>query len=278
MINNLSITILVDNHSPDNARGTEHGLSFWIEADGFRLLFDTGQSDLMFDNGALSGSDPAQADALVLSHGHYDHTGGVARLLELRQDLPIYCHPGVVIPRYSRQHDGSMKPVGISRPAAMELMRREQLIRWVNTPCYLADGIGCTGSIPRRTLFEDTGGAFYLDPGGVHHDPIDDDLSLWIETPAGVVVITGCCHSGIVNTLSHIRHSAGCRSFHRIIGGLHLVNATEKRMDATIDYLRTEQWNFMVPCHCTGERAVEAFRREFPGRVEQGHAGMVIRY
>ncbi len=276
MIKNLSITILVDNHSPDNTRGTEHGLSFWIEADGFRLLFDTGQSNLMFDNGVLSGCDPAHADALVLSHGHYDHTGGVARLLELRQDLPIYCHPGVLIPRYSRRHEGSMKPVGISRPAAMELMRREQSIRWVNSSRYLADGIGCTGVLSRTTAFEDTGGDFFLDPLGKQSDLIEDDLSLWIETTDGVVVITGCCHSGIVNTLSCVRQITGCRSFHRIIGGLHLVNATEKRIDATIGYLRTEQWDSMVPCHCTGTVAVEALRREFSGRVEQGYAGMVI--
>ncbi|MBN1758042.1 MAG: MBL fold metallo-hydrolase [Chitinispirillaceae bacterium] len=277
MIKDLSVTILVDNRASENGAGTEHGLSLWIEADGFRLLFDTGQSDLMFRNGQLAGIDPAEADVLVLSHGHYDHTGGVGSLLELRKDLPVYCHPGVVIPRYSRQSDGCMKPVGMSRSSAMALMNREKNIIWVTRPQYITGHIGIVGVIPRTTDFEDTGGAFFGDPSGQSADPIEDDTSLWIETVRGIVVVTGCCHSGIVNTLLRIRQITGNNQFYRIIGGFHLVNAARSRLDATVAYLQAERWDRMVPCHCTGEVAMRYLEQYFPDRMEAGFAGKEIR-
>ena len=277
MIDQLSITVLVDNRAGENGIGTEHGLSLWIEADGYKLLFDTGQSDLLFRNAKLLKIDPTSADALVLSHGHYDHTGGLARLLEISPVMQVHCHPAVVVPRYSRKDDGSMKPVGISRASALTLMRNEKAIYWTAGPRYITDHIGITGVIPRKTAFEDTGGAFYSDPEGNCSDAIDDDIAIWIETVKGIVVIVGCCHSGIINTISRISAITDGTTLHGLVGGLHLVNAHEKRLEATIAALANYEWTFMMPCHCTDNNAMKRFRREFPERVEPGFAGKVHR-
>jgi len=121
MIGNLNITILVDNQSSKAELHSEHGLSLWIEADDKRILFDTGQSEMLIRNAKVLGIDLRTADTLVLSHGHYDHTGGVAAVLDLNPEISVYCHPGVFMPRYSRQPDGKMKPVGINAKASNDL-------------------------------------------------------------------------------------------------------------------------------------------------------------
>lgn len=231
MIRNLSITILVDNQSNRPELHKEHGLSFWIEADDRHILFDTAQSDIIFSNAETLGIDLRSTDTLVLSHGHYDHTGGVAGVLDLNPGISVYCHPGIFIPRYSRQPDGKMKLVGINASASRALNKTFDKIHWINEPGTISEDIGMTGTIPRVSDFEDTGGAFYLDQEAKSPDPINDDLSLWFRTINGIVVVTGCCHSGIVNTLEYVKKITKQDVVHEVIGGLHLLNALQDRLE-----------------------------------------------
>ncbi|MBN1574929.1 MAG: MBL fold metallo-hydrolase [Chitinispirillaceae bacterium] len=278
MIKNLAVTILVDNRSEDPRLIAEHGLSLRIEADDRRILFDAGQSDIFINNAETLGIDLRSAETLVLSHGHYDHTGGVARMLELNPSLQVYCHPGIFIPRYSRQADGGMRPIGLSKTTADALHRCVDTIHWVSRPVFLTEDIGVTGPIPRLTAFEDTGGAFYLDPEAKSPDPIDDDCAMWFITNQGVTVITGCCHSGLVNTLAHIRSITGSLPITIIIGGFHLLHASAERIEATCDYLQSAGVGKIVPCHCTGEGAVECMERRFGGEVvERGRVGAIVK-
>lgn len=272
----VKVTILVDNHAGEGLLA-EHGLSMWIEADGKRVLFDTGQGALEF-NARVLGVDLGEADALVLSHGHYDHTGGIPGALRVARNVEIFYHPGVARDRYAIR-DGKARPIRMPREAvaAMEKSPSERL-RPVQRPVMVSDRIGLTGPIPRATAFEDTGGPFFLDPEGKSPDPIEDDFALWVRTDDGLVVCAGCAHAGIVNTLDYIRGLAGGARVRAVIGGMHLMEADPRRMTETVAALGVLPPDLLVPCHCTGEKAVEALTEAFGERVTPGAAGMAFRF
>jgi len=274
MLSTLAITLLVDNAPGRPGLGVEHGLSLWIEADDRRILFDTGQSDLVVRNATALGIDLRTADTIVLSHGHYDHTGGLAAVLPLCPDAEIYGHPGILVPRYSRQPDGRMKPIGAPPEARSALRGTHNTVHWITRLTTLDADTGITGPIPRLTAFEDTGGAFYLDAEGKEPDPIDDDLAMWFRTRLGLVVVTGCCHAGLVNTLTYVRSLTGEITLHTVLGGFHLVNATAERIDATCDHLQSACVERIVPCHCTGDRATDRFEERFGRTVMRAGVGL----
>ncbi len=273
MIQKLTITILVDNNSVNPQLASEHGLSIWIEADDFRFLFDTGQSDSLIQNAEMLGIDLSTADALVLSHGHYDHTGGIVEVLNLNPGITVYCHPGVFVPRYSRQPDGTMKPVGMTPEASDALHKKNNFLHWVSGPTLISADIGITSQVPRITAFEDTGGAFYLDAEAMLPDMIDDDLAMWIRTESGIVIITGCCHSGLVNTLKYIEKLSDVSEIHTVIGGFHLLHASPERMKKTCDYLQSKKIARLVSCHCTGENAAKYLQKQCGEKLVSGAVG-----
>lgn len=275
MIRTLSATLLIDDSPGNPGLLTEHGLSFWIEADGHRILFDTGQSDALQHNARALGIDLAAADAVVLSHGHYDHTGGLSSVMKLNPAAPVYCHPDVAVPRYSLRPDAMAHSIGMPSESCTALFKSGR-VRRVSGPTYLSAGIGITGMIPRVSAFEDTGGAFFLDPEAKKPDAIEDDQSMWIEISQGIVIIAGCCHSGIVNTVAHIETVRPAVKIHAIIGGLHLLNASANRLEATVEALAKRSPDVMVPCHCTGAAAIEALQLSLGGSVKHGGVGMVI--
>ena len=271
------ITILVDNRGAPGLV-TEHGLSLHIRTAGHNLLFDTGQSDACTINSRILGLDLGEIDAIVLSHGHYDHTGGLAQVLGLARRAEMYCHPAAVSPRYAVR-DHQPKPLHMPRPSMAALDRLpEERLHWVQQSMQLAATIGLSGPIPRQTACEDTGGPFFLDTGGQRPDPIDDDLALWIDTPTGLVVCVGCAHAGLVNTLVQVQRLTGGRPIRAVIGGFHLLSANERRLRATIDALRTLAPEAIIPCHCTGEAAVAALSAAFGERCHPGHAGLRCQY
>jgi 7,8-dihydropterin-6-yl-methyl-4-(beta-D-ribofuranosyl)aminobenzene 5'-phosphate synthase len=249
----------------------------WIEADDRRILFDTGQSDILNHNSEVLGIDLRAASTMVLSHGHYDHIGGVAAVRDLNPEISVYCHPGVFMPRYSRQPDGKRKPVGINAKASNDLYKIIDRIHWVNEPSYITGDIGITGPIPRLSDFEDTGGSFFLDPEAQRPDPISDDLALWFKTTKGIVVVTGCCHSGIVNTLEHIQTIAGQKNILAVLGGLHLLNASLERLEKTCEYLKHTETGKIYPCH-SGENVIEFLRTQFGCRIIVGNVGACFQF
>lgn len=276
MLSHFSVTILIDSFTKNNDLFTEHGFSVWIEADDKRILFDTGQSDILVHNAAKLGIDLSSADALVLSHGHYDHIGGVASILSLEPSIPVYCHSAIFSPHHSRKPDGLIKPIGVSinKQSSDSLHKIIDSINWVDSPAYLTSDIGITGSIPRNSLFEDTGGAFFLDCEGRKTDPIEDDLAMWFRTVHGIYVITGCSHSGLINTLMHILTINKGESIHAVIGGFHLLNATSYRIEKTCDYIKSTGIEQIVPCHCTGTDAIEILKERLGSKILNCYAGI----
>lgn len=264
--------MLVDNRAVGDL-SAEHGFALWIRAGTERVLFDTGQGGALAKNARALGVDLSRTERLVLSHGHYDHTGGIPVVIAAVPAVSVYCHPGAAVFRYSVRN-GEPKSIRIP-DASLEALAGlpEQRFHPVENAVSLGKDVGCAAPIPRIETAEDPGGPFYLDARGKTPDPIEDDLVLWIRTPRGLVVCLGCGHAGLRNTLKHVlRQNPGTR-IRAVIGGLHLVHADPVRIERTARYLKRLAPERVISCHCTGERAENALREALGPAFTQGAAG-----
>ncbi len=260
----LRITTLVENTAAGKCLLGEHGLSFWIEYNGKRILFDSGQSGHVLRSNAVHlGIDLTTVDAIVLSHGHFDHTGGLADVLKIAKDTPIFAHPAAMTPKFSRHADSSVHEIGISQPT-LEKLRDWDTLNLASGSIEVFPGFHLTGEIPRDTDFEDVGGAFFQDRHCYTPDPLRDDQAAYIDTPSGLIVILGCAHSGVINTLRHIQKLTKKRHINTVVGGMHLVNASPRRLENTITGLKKIAVKSLRPAHCTGFAATARIWHEFP--------------
>ncbi|PSH03419.1 MAG: MBL fold metallo-hydrolase [Acidobacteria bacterium] len=277
MINELKITAIVENTAGVSDAPGEWGLALWIEADDHRILCDTGQGHTLLQNARLLGIDVASAEALVISHGHYDHTGGIAALLEGGFHGKLYIHPAALNAKYRQQETPPHRYIGIPAVSKQALQLRPPDIVDCVRPVEIAPGILVTGEIPRRTTYEDISAGFYLDEDCTQPDPLIDDQSLLIETRRGWVLITGCGHSGLINTLSYAKELIGNRRIVAVIGGLHLFQASAERIKTTAEKLRDFGVELIAPCHCTGFEATGLLHKYFDGRVVALQAGLTTK-
>ena len=270
---NVRLTVIVENTAERRGLLAEHGLAYWIEFGPQKVLFDCGQGVVLASNAYKLEVPLHTADAIVLSHGHYDHTGGLDEALRNNLRCAVFAHPEVLTPRFARGDNGAVKEIGI--PYSSERAMRQRLDLWVKTekPTTVVDGLTATGPIPRVTDFEDTGGPFFLDRDFRQPDPIADDQALFFETDGGTVVLLGCAHAGVINTLRYIHTITDDRPIHAVLGGMHLVDASPERMSRTIEELRRLGVKCLGPAHCTGGAAVVALWSAFPGRCITCHVG-----
>lgn len=271
----MAITILVD----DQAGGgltAEHGLALWIEVQGRHILFDTGQGGALLPNARVLGIDLATVDAIVLSHGHYDHAGGLASVLPLAASAQVYHHPAALKERYSLKSVNAT-PVGMPDASlrALAAVAGDRL-HAVSKPTLLWPGIGVTGRIDRDQRFEQRGGEFSDDPAGHRSDAFDDDMALWVVTPQGLLVFTGCGHAGLNNTVRQSLRQSSAGRLRMVVGGFHLGMADNDRIEKTAGMLASYEPCLVVPCHCTGERAVKALRGQLGDHLMPGVAGSGI--
>ncbi len=196
MIRNLTITAIVENTAGVFDLAGEWGLALWIEADQHRILCDTGQGHSLRQNAELMAIDLTSVEALVVSHGHSDHTGGIAALMAAGFRGKTYVHPAALNPKYQREKNSPPRAKGIPQASREALLARASDIIESSGPVEIAPGILVTGAIPRRTSYENVADPFFLDEQCTQPDPLVDDQALVIETPQGLVVITGCGHAG----------------------------------------------------------------------------------
>ena len=250
------ITVLVENTAGGRGLLAEHGLSFWIEFGSRRILFDTGQSAVLFHNAQVLGIDVSTVDAVVLSHGHYDHTGGLRKMFEMAPAVPVYLHPQALEPKFACGGERS-REIGMEREMAQTAKQHIDggLGSFTDGPVEIFPGVWATGEIPRGSAFEDTGGPFYRDPNCTQPDELLDDQALVLETPEGLVIVLGCAHAGVVNTLNHVAELFPNRSIQMVLGGMHLVHALPSRINYTIEVLRRYDVQRIGPAHCTGAEA-----------------------
>lgn len=250
---NVRITVLSDNTVNHPGLMGEHGLSFLIERGDKVLLFDTGQGQVLRTNAERLKIDLSRVRNVVLSHGHYDHTGGLKTVLAQGREVSVFAHPEVLGKKLSIRK-GQRRAIGIPWSQA-ELEHAGAVFHLSTEPMDVADGMMTTGQVRRITEFEDVDPAFYVEQDGkVVHDDLMDDLSLIVDTPQGLVLLLGCCHAGVINTLWRVVDLTGTRRFAAVIGGMHLTSAKEKRLHQTIHALRAFDIQRLVPGHCTGLR------------------------
>ena len=273
-MNPLRITVLADDTVAARSARGEHGLCFHIEAGNRRILFDTGQGLVLADNAQALGIDLGAIDTLVLSHGHYDHTGGMPILLAAaRSPVTVHLHPAALDAKYHKT-----RSIGI--PPAARLALDGPNVRLVQSrdPGEVAPSLFRTGEIPRPHPEEALAEVFHLDPAGQTIDPLFDDQSLYFDTPRGTVVLLGCAHAGVIHILEHVQRLTHNRPIHAVIGGMHLGAATPARLQWVIDHLRRIAPRILVPMHCTGSKATAALWTAFPDACRSGGAGAMYEF
>jgi 7,8-dihydropterin-6-yl-methyl-4-(beta-D-ribofuranosyl)aminobenzene 5'-phosphate synthase len=271
------ITVLVENTASGRGLLAEHGLSFWIELGSRRILFDAGQSDILFHNASILGIDLRTAEALVLSHGHYDHVGGLKKALELAPGVQVYLHPRALEAKFACRSEQS-RSIGMERemPQVLDRRIRDGLGSFTTGPVEIFPGVWATGEIPRRSALEDTGGPFYLDPSGTRPDELWDDQALVLETPDSLVVILGCAHAGVINTLDYIAELFPSRPIRTVLGGMHLGRASRARVAHTIMALCGHNVQRIGPPHCTGQEASDGLWDALPDKCFVRNVGTQI--
>lgn len=275
----LRITIICENRSPGGGLLGEHGLAVYLETNGRKILFDTGAGRTLLANAEILGLDFSSLDAIVLSHGHYDHTGGLQPLLEKIGTVSVYAHPDIFIPKYrllEGRSDEQSEYIGLpwsrqsfEKQGAQFYLQRE--------PVDLGAGVLISGEIPRPAGWENPEPYFLQKTAsGFREDHLFDDQALLVDSPAGVVVILGCAHAGLLNTLRHVNSLIGKRQIYAVLGGTHLLNASGEQLTQIMEVLKGYHLQMVAPCHCTGIRATLEFYRAFGERFTFCQAGSVL--
>jgi 7,8-dihydropterin-6-yl-methyl-4-(beta-D-ribofuranosyl)aminobenzene 5'-phosphate synthase len=252
----------------------EWGLSILVEAGDKRILLDTGLSTSAVRNAGNMGIDLSGIDYIVLSHGHADHTGGLWDVLKLTGKVDVIAHPDIWAPKYTRRDsEGKEQYIGVpfSREELESMGARFNLAK---EPVPITEHIMTTGEIPMVTEYEEIENNLFVKENGVLvPDPLADDLALIIDSDFGLVVVTGCAHRGIVNTLCRAQSLTGKELVYAAIGGTHLFRASKDRADKTIKDLKSMGIQRLGVSHCTGYRASAWLFREFGDIFFPNNAG-----
>lgn len=270
------ITILCDNAvGPIAGTIGEHGFSALVEWAGGSLLFDTGSGKGLLPNAQRMNRDLRSVGAVAISHGHHDHTGGLWGLLSVCGEKEILAHPGIFARRYRVKERGEALSIGI--PYDEEFLRG-QGARFSFSDQFreVGPGIFLTGEVPRTTLFEVGDAGLFCDEEGCVEDSIRDDQSLIIRTGRGLVLLLGCCHAGLVNTIEWARETTGVADIHAVIGGTHLGFCGRNQLDETVSALRGYGVRKILGSHCTGFAAAARLHQEFPGCFHPASVGYTI--
>jgi 7,8-dihydropterin-6-yl-methyl-4-(beta-D-ribofuranosyl)aminobenzene 5'-phosphate synthase len=261
----MRLSVLVENESENPDLKSEHGISIWVETANANVLFDTGASSAFAENADRLGIDIARADALVLSHAHADHTGGLATFFERNRTAPVYVGPGITESRFSVRGSGR-RSIGLD-PAVYEA--HVERFRNVSGQTELAPGVGVSVVSHRHDPAPSGNEHLYRKSGEkLQLDPFEEELFLWVEEESGIHVVTGCSHSGIINI---VREASAHGKVLSVTGGFHLKGEDKGRVRdiaAGLSDLET-----VYTGHCTGKDAYRMIRESLGDRAHYASTG-----
>ena len=274
----IRLTCVIDNKClPQSNLVCEHGLCFRIDSDHGTVFFDTGATTTALAHN-LDRLPPAQGpvSGVVLSHAHYDHTGGLALLVSRFPGIPLFASPHIFERRLSGSGD-ALRDIGL--PTTRAMLQRSASLQLDDRPRMVLPGVWTTGEIPNRSEPEGRSPHhFVVEDGTALADPYRDDMSLVLHVTGGLVVVLGCCHAGLLNTLAHVSdHFAG--PILAAVGGTHLIEAVKDYLQHVVEILRHRYGGpKLYVNHCTGDSATAAFVNAFPGSAGPCPAGTVLHF
>jgi 7,8-dihydropterin-6-yl-methyl-4-(beta-D-ribofuranosyl)aminobenzene 5'-phosphate synthase len=273
------VTCLVDNTAElSSGLWAEHGSAYLVETADAKVLFDTGQSgEVLAHNLTVLDKDLTDLSSIVLSHGHYDHTGGLERVLSMCEGAEFVAHPAVFDDRIARDESGGEEFVGM--PFSCQSLASRCHLRLTADPFEVAPGIFTTGQVPRGAGPEPRDPRLQVRDGDrTVIDPLLDDLSLILDTGSGLVVLLGCCHAGLINTLEHITTNFAGEVL-ATIGGTHLATVESDALYQNVAAMK-ERYGVqsVFPGHCSGYRGLLAFAEVFGERSQPSKAGLCLTF
>ena len=273
----LRITTLSENTAGVGNVLAEAGLGILVETDDINILFDTSSGISASHNADILGINLSKIDKIVLSHGHDDHIGGLRQILrKMRKEVEIIAHPDIWAAKYVRRQGQKDRYIGMPFQR-QELESLGARFNSTTKSVKITDTIMTTGEIPMVTDFEEIEAELWVkEDTGWQPDELLDDQGIVINTEQGLVVITGCAHRGIINTLYHAQQLTGVTQIHMVLGGSHLVGASEEQIQLTIAALKDLDVQKLGLCHCTGLPVAMVMSQEFGDKFFFNNAGTRI--
>lgn len=274
----LQITTLIENQCDDNGELLfEHGLSLYIESDGKKILFDTGQSGNFMKNAKVLGKDLNALDYCILSHGHYDHTGGLKSYVAETVQLPKFIvgekffypkYKTIGINNYKFNGNSFQESIVGNLPTEVIIIRKDMV--------SLTDHLFVFHHFGKYNDFEQRNPKFFVKTGEEYmSDDFSDEIALGILTKKGLVVVAGCSHVGVVNIIKTISERTKM-PIYAVVGGTHLVDADEERIRRTIETFQEMKIQMVAVSHCTGEDGLLRIRESMKDQFVQNNTGHVI--
>jgi 7,8-dihydropterin-6-yl-methyl-4-(beta-D-ribofuranosyl)aminobenzene 5'-phosphate synthase len=271
----IKLTTLCENTAGNPGFVAEWGWSIFIQANGSNILFDTGGGFATARNADKFGIDLKTVDKIILSHAHGDHTGGLRDVLLKTKSPEVIAHPAIWIPKYKKDKD-EKTPSYRGIPFAREELEKYGKFTLSSEPVQISENITTTGEVFRTTDFEAIESSFLVKEGDTFkQDTFPDDLALICKTLKGLVIILGCAHRGIINTIRHAQNITGEQRVHTVLGGTHLFPKKQEQVDQTIAALKELEIQNIGVSHCTGFNAAAQIKAAFGDQFFLNNAGSV---
>jgi 7,8-dihydropterin-6-yl-methyl-4-(beta-D-ribofuranosyl)aminobenzene 5'-phosphate synthase len=274
----FKITTLIENNPGINSNlYNEHGLSLYLQIGEMNILFDTGKSGDFIKNADKLDVDLNNLKYVVLSHGHYDHSGGFTKLVEkIKTPYKLIIGKGFFNNKYRLTEEGTYKYNGNSFDE--EFVRKNNIeIKYIQQDSfYITEDIIIFSNFKRNNNYEKMNKNFQIKEDGKYAlDNFEDEIIVSVKSSKGLILIVGCSHIGIVNIIQTIKERINM-DIYGIVGGTHLIEADELRLNSTIDFLKENNVQILGLSHCTGEKALEKIKLEFKDQFVYNNTGNII--